>query len=85
MRIVLVVEPPRDHAVGHGVAEGGVLYLADDRLILFGQDVEGGLSVILVPDGDLARDDVRQGVDKQRRAGIELLWRYGGKVLAVIV
>ena len=62
----------------HRVAEGSTLYLADDRLILLGQDEEGGLSVIMVPDGYLSRHDIRQGIDEQRRTGEIVLWVLDG-------
>ena len=69
MTTVIVVYPACQHACRSFIHETGIDDLLNRLFIIMIQHIEGGLSKILVPNGDLSRDDIRKRVDKYRRTG----------------
>ena len=78
------VDPPDKGAMKVGVGD----CFADDVTNCLGvegtQDVKGGLALYVMSDRDLARDDVRQRVDKVRRRGEKVVARGDGALISPI-
>ena len=84
MVFVSAIKPTAENAFRHRVLEGVEQFSCHGFRVEIFQYDEGSLAKILVADGNLARDDVWQGIDKRCRTG-EKLFRilYGGLVVGV--
>ena len=74
MTIVLIVNPSAYHTFRLDVSKRGAKRLFNQIVILLIDDIERSLAMIMIPHGNLACHDIRQGIDKHRRTGEIFLW-----------
>ena len=73
MFLIAAVNPSANNACRHWILECVFEVFHDNFLIVIVNDDERCLAEILIPDGDFACHDVRQGVDECRRAREEVV------------
>ena len=73
MILIAAVNPAADNACRHWILECIFEVFHDDFLVVIVNDDERGLAEIFVTYGNFARYDVRQGVNKGRRAREEVV------------
>ena len=73
MFLIAAVDPAADNACRHRVLDGVFEVFHDNFFVVIVNHDERCLAEILIPDGNFACHDVRQGVDKCRRTREEVV------------